>query len=193
MVSRCKWCGKITNELTLYRDAIGEEHNICSSCLENAENNKCRKCGVITDSLLILDGLCTTCVQVKINEQSRRKEEARMGVDRELTDSIISELELTDEDYEQWLTMGKTFSDSDMANSVELKRIWIMVKLNASGIYDNDVIGDNIEDIESLLDRNFSKLVRRKCKLLIALTPQDRQLIRESNVVDYENKVYILE
>ena len=192
MVSKCIWCSKITQELTPYKDAIGETHYICSKCLENVENNKCRKCGTITDSLMMIDGLCTTCVQLKINEQSRRKEEARMGVDREISDGL-AQLELTDEDYEQWLTMGNTFNNSDMSKSTELKRIWIMVKLNASGIYDNDIIIEHIEDIENLLDRNFSKLVKRKCKLLIAITPQDRQTIRESNVLDYENKVYILE
>jgi hypothetical protein len=187
-MGKCEWCGKNVETLEIYTDAIGEIHNICSKCKEKVDSCLCRKCGVPTDPSMMINGLCMNCVQADIKERSKRKEEARLGVDSQLLESIT----FTDKDYEQWLTFGKTFSPSDMKSSKELKRIWIMVKFNASGIYDNSVISENLVAIETLLDRNFSKLIGNKCNIIIGNTSEQRKIVRNSEVIDYEDEVYIL-
>jgi hypothetical protein len=140
----------------------------------------------------MIDGLCTNCIQVNIREKSKKQEEVRLGVDRQLLDNITSDLTFTDADYEKWITLGKSFSSDSMRDSKELRRIWIMVKFNAAGIYDNNVIADNFKDIEALLDRNFSKLINNTCRILIGNTGEARRIVKNSTVIDYENEVYIL-
>ncbi|MBO5388637.1 MAG: hypothetical protein J6A59_10935 [Lachnospiraceae bacterium] len=191
-MSKCEWCGKISNDLVIYTDAIGDNKSICAECKKSVDACECRKCGTITDPNMMIDGLCTNCVQVNLQMKSKRKEEVRLGVDRGMLENITSEMTFTDEDYERWLTMGKTFSSENMKDSRELRRIWIMVKFNAAGIYDGKVISDNFSDIETLLDRNFSKLINNTCKILIGNTGEARKVVRQSTVIDYENQVYIL-
>ena len=191
-MNKCEWCGKVSDSLEIYTDAIGDNHSICSNCKKSVDECECRKCGTITDPNMMIDGLCTNCIQASIKEKSKRKEEVRLGVDRGLLDTITSDLTFTDADYEKWLTFGKSFSSDNMKNSKELRRIWIMVKFNAAGIYDNKVISENFSDIEVLLDRNFSKLINNTCKILIGNTGEARRIVRNSEVIDYENEVFIL-
>lgn len=191
-MSKCEWCGKVTDNLESYTDAIGESHSICASCKQSVDNCECRKCGTMSDPNMMIDGLCTNCIQANLKMKSKKKEEVRMGVDRDLLSSITSDMTFTDADYEAWLTMGKTFSPDNMKDSKELRRIWIMVKFNAAGIYDGKIISENFADIETLLDRNFSKLVNNTCRILIGNTGEARKIVRNSTVIDYENEVYIL-
>lgn len=188
---KCEWCGR-TVELVQYKDAIGEVHNICKSCKTKVDSCKCRKCGTIVDPNMMIDGLCTNCIQVKMRDKSRKREEAMMGVD---SDPFLEarELQMTNEDYERWLTFDSTYSPKDMKESRELRRLWILVKLNAVGIYDNELISNNFVNIELLLNRNFSKLVNNKCKIVIDNSSEVRKVIRNSDVIDYEYKVYILQ
>ena len=189
----CDFCGASKENLFPYRDAIGSNYNICEDCKDKVDSCVCRKCGSIVDPSFMIKGLCTNCIQADIHESSKRKEEARLGVSIEPDDSIIaSDIEFSDEDYENWLTMGNTFTPSDMKSSVELRWIWILVKLNAAGVYDNKVILENFPDIEELLDRSFTRLLNNKCRILIGNTPELRQKVRESTVIDYKNQVYIL-
>lgn len=190
-MSTCEWCKKKVENLEMYTDAIGTVHYVCEACKKTVDAYECRKCGTITDPSMMIDGLCTTCIQVNLHEKNKRKEEVRLGVDRDMLGSITSEFTFTDKDYEQWLTMGKAFSPDNM-NSREMRRLWIMVKLNAAGIYDSKVISKHFKDIETLLDRNFSKLVNNTCRLLVGNTGETRKIVRQSTVIDYENEVYIL-
>jgi len=187
----CQWCGKITDDLKEYTDALDNTYQVCAECFQGTEDCICRKCGSTVDPSFMINGLCTNCIQADMKLKSKRQEEARMGIDTDLTNVLSSDLELTDKDYEKWMTMGKAFSPDNM-KSVELRRLWIMVKLNATGIYDNEIISKNFTDIEVLLDRSFSKLVNNKCKILIGSTAETRKLVRESTVIDYEKEVYII-
>ena len=190
-MARCEWCGKATEEREIYTDAIGENHSICASCKETVDDCTCRKCGSTVDPHLMINGLCTNCIQLELKNKSKKREEVQMGVDSDVISDLTSEIEFTDEEYEKWLTWGHAFSPENM-NVKELRRMWIMVKLNAAGVYDNSVISKNFPDIELLLDRNFSKLVKQKCRILIGNSGETRRIVRESKVIDYENEVYIL-
>lgn len=189
-MNKCEWCNKVTSELFSYTDAIGEEHKICQSCKNSVDACECRKCGTVTDPSMMIDGLCTTCIQVKLRDKSKRQEEVRMGIDAPTIEET-GDLELTDEDYERWMLLGKNFSPNDM-KSVEMRRLWIMVKFNAAGIYDNKTISENLENIEILLERNFSKLVNNKCRIIIGNTAENRQIVKQAEVIDYEDEAYIL-
>lgn len=190
-MSKCEWCGRLVDELHIHTDAIGDNHSICNNCLQDVEDCVCRKCGNPVDPSLMINGLCTTCIQADMKIKSKRREEVRMGVDVGMYDCITSDVEFTEDEYERWLTMGKTFSPEDMSIK-ELRNLWIMVKLNAAGIYDREVVAKNFSNIEALLDRNFSKLIHNKCRIVIGNTADTRRIVRSSRVIDYENEVYIL-
>ena len=194
VMAKCSWCGKLTKSLNTVEDNFVKAH-LCMDCNSAYNNAVCIKCGRVTDNqtLLQLKGICLSCLQLKLNEKSKKQEEIAMGVDRDALDQIRSEVVFTDEDYEQWLTMGKAFSPDDMQNSRELRRLWIIVKLNASGVYDGNVISDNIAAIETLLDRNLQKLINRRCRVVIANTSDLRREVLQETVIDYEEQVYILD
>lgn len=195
-MGNCVWCGKESSSLIPYVDVLGDTYNICESCNETVvEGCECRKCGDTVDPLMMINGMCTNCIQAEITNKSRKQEEVRrrVGVD------IISEMdngedsvELTDEDYEHWITFSNKYSKTDIMRSQELKRMWVLIKLNATGVYDNKVIGENFKDIEELLDRNFTKMIGKRCRIVIADTASARKMVRDNEVVDHSNKVYIL-
>jgi hypothetical protein len=126
-----------------------------------------------------------------LHESARRKEEVRLGVDPELTE-VESGTELSEDDFQMWLTLGKSYSPQDMARSQELKRIWIMVKLGTAGISNVDNMSEYIDCMEVLLDRNFSKLVGTRCNIIVAKDSEGRRQVRQSEIIDYEKDVYIV-
>lgn len=191
-MGKCEWCGKQVGELLNYTDALGDVHFICKDCMKSVDGCECRKCSATVDTSMMINGLCTNCIQAELMVKSKKREEARIGVDKGFIDTVSSELTLTDQDYERWMTLGKSFSPADMKNSRELRRMWVMVKFNAAGIYDGETISKHSPDIEKLLDRNFSKLVGNKCRILIANTAETRKIVRQYEVIDYENEAYIL-
>ena len=191
-MAKCSWCGKVTTQPQMIDGADGS-YKVCTACAEKFKNNQCRKCGSVVSADLLIQGMCMTCFQLQLNEKAKRQEEIASGVDRDAIDIIKSEVVFTDEDYEQWLTMGRAFSPDDMQNSRELRRLWILVKLNASGVYDGNVISDNIADIETLLDRNLQKLINRKCRIVVASNSKLRREVLQETIIDYEGQVYILE
>lgn len=184
-MNRCEWCGKAAEKLNSITDEYGDKYNICSSCEVSNRNHECIKCGnLITFGI---KGMCTTCYQVKMNDLERRKEEALNGVPE------TSALSFTDEEYEQWLTMGNAYSPADIQKSRELRRIWIIVKLGAAGITDAELISENFKDIEVLLNRCFTKLIHNKCRLLLSVDDTSRKAIKAGNIIDSEKSVYIIE
>lgn len=184
-MNKCEWCGKTAEKLNSITDEYGDIYHICDKCNTANTNHECIKCGsLITFGI---KGMCTTCYQVKMNSMEKRKEEALSGVVE--TDG----LEFTDNEYEQWLTMGRTFTPNDIKKSRELRRIWIIVKLSAAGITDTNLISENFSDIEKVLDRSFSKLINNKCKLLLSTNAESRKAIKKGNIIDNEHLVYILE
>lgn len=191
-MQRCEWCGKQTDDIVDYTDAIGDKHKVCKSCHKTVDDCECRKCGETVDSSMMINGLCMNCIQAEIMLKSKKREEVRMGVDSDILDTMSSEISITKTDYEKWLTMGKTFSPNDMQKSKELRRLWIMVKFNAIGIYDPETISKHIGSIEIILDRNLSKLVGNKCRIIIANDAKTRSIVRQQDVLDYEKEVYII-
>ena len=191
-MGKCEWCGK-EGKMNTYADAFGDNYEICDECKSTAEKGKCRVCGESVDVSMMIKGLCTNCIQADMYEQGKKFEESRIGVGDEFRGIASSaELELTDEEYEQWLLMGNTFSHEEFRDSTLLRKIWIMVKLFESGKITNEILEANMVDIEETLDRSFSKMIGVKCLVMIAETPEDRRVIREHEIIDTQNKVFIL-
>lgn len=187
-MKRCDWCGKISNTLFSYESILGGDVEICENCNDTSRRYECRKCGTIVDPSTLVDGMCLNCVQIEYNKRTKMREELRAGV----SDIVASDTEISEEDYDRWMTLGHTFTSNDLKNDAVLRKLWIIVKFNCAGIYDNKIIDDNYCDIEELLDRNLSNLIGKKCKIVIADTPESRKLIKQSDVIDYKNKTYII-
>ena len=139
-----------------------------------------------------IQGKCETCYQLEMVERQKRQSEVQQGLvdfDDEVNERQVK---ITESDFQKWLTMSNTFKPSDLARSIELKRLWIFVKLRLAGIYDNDVINENMGDLEILLNRCFSKLVGNKCRLFIVSTSRDMQRIKRDEIIDFEGNSYIL-
>ena len=58
---------------------------------------------------------------------------------------------------------------------------------------DSKTAMQGFEDLEKLLDTCFMKLINRKCRIIIANSPENRKLIKSSEVIDYRNDVFIVE
>lgn len=187
---KCEWCNKRVDKLNNITDSFEMKYyNVCDSCKESVDNSKCIECGEI--SSILIKGRCTRCYQALEYKKQKQSEEAIAGVSD--VDNITDNMEFTEDEYERWITQRKTYSPNDIKNSAELKRIWIMVKLMSTGLTDQKVIDNHIDDIETLIDRCFSKLINNKCRLIIANSSEARKLIRSSRVIDHLNDVVIIE
>ena len=76
-----------------------------------------------------IQGKCETCYQLEMVERQKRQSEVQQGLvdfDDEVNERQVK---ITESDFQKWLTMSNTFKPSDLARSIELKRLWIFVKL----------------------------------------------------------------
>jgi len=189
-MKECAYCGKKVETLVKVSDSFEDSYNVCNECKEKLDAGVCRVCGKPMD--INIQGKCETCYQLEMVERQKRQSEVQQGLvdfDDEVNERQVK---ITESDFQKWLTMSNTFKPSDLARSIELKRLWIFVKLRLAGIYDNDVINENMGDLEILLNRCFSKLVGNKCRLFIVSTSRDMQRIKRDEIIDFEGNSYIL-
>ena len=188
-MKECAYCGKKVETLIKVEDSFEDRYDVCQECKDTLDKKVCRQCGKPMD--INIQGKCETCYQLEMIERQRRQSEVQQGlaIDFEEDDRQVK---MTEDDFQKWLTMNNTFGPADLARSIELKRLWIFVKLRVAGIYDNDVINENMEDLETLLNRCFKKLVGNKCRLFIASTSRDMQRIKRDEIIDFEGNSYIL-
>lgn len=202
-MARCDWCGKNVKTLEIITDSMGETANVCNSCKASSDAHECIRCGNVSD--MLFKGKCMNCVQVDNYKKQVRQDEVALGIstmeDLESADvdskmakksNYCAEFDLSDDEYDNWMTMGNTVSPKDIKGDPQLRRIWLIVKLNAAGL-PLSAINNYIEDLETLLDSCFMKLINRKCKIIIANSSENRKLIKASTVIDYRNDVFIVE
>lgn len=190
-MATCEWCKKTAKNPNVVSDSFGDTSNVCDECKASIDNHECIKCGTVTD--LLLKGRCMNCYQVILQSKAKKKEEVLTGmIGADDEDNVFaSDVEFTDKEYEQWLTMGNTVSPSDIKGDIRLRRLWIIVKLSATGL-DAGLINEYIEDVEKLLDVCFSKLINNKCRIIIANTPENKKKVKSGEIIEYLNDVYIL-
>lgn len=184
----CAWCGKLTNDLITYK---GDK--VCKKCHSSVTSSKCRKCGELFPEENMFRGLCISCLQVEEVERAKRREEALVGIDVNTFDS--GETSFTEADFERWMTYDpdhRGFTPKDFKESMFLRRLWIMTKLNAAGIVDEAVINRSMADIEELIESNFSKLINNKCRFFIFNSMSDRRKAAGMKCIAHKNKVYIM-
>lgn len=184
----CVWCGKLTNDLVKYKG-----DNVCKKCHTSVTNSKCRKCGELFPEEVMLRGLCINCLQVEEIERAKRREDALVGIDVDSFDS--GETSFTEEEFEKWMTYDpdkRGYTPKDFKESMLLRRLWIMTKLNAAGIVDEAVINQNMTDIEELIEYNFSKLINNKCRFFIMNKVSDRKKTAGMKCIAHKGKVYIM-
>ena len=203
-MAKCDWCGKNVKTLEIITDSMGEVSNICDSCKKSNEVNECIRCGNVED--LLFKGRCMSCVQVENYKRQIRQNEVALGIssmddfndstraDAEMAkqSGYCAEFDFSTEEYDSWVTMGKSVSPKDIKGDPQLRRIWLIVKLNAAGL-PLSAINDYIEDLEKLLDACFMKLINQKCKIVIANSAENKKLIKSSMIIDYRNEVFIVE
>ena len=188
-MGKCDWCGA-EGEVRSYEDAFGDTYYVCKDCFEQASKHICRKCK--TESDILIKGYCESCIQGINFEQDKADEEERMGVGSDSIECAKGGVEMTDEMFESWLMLSKSYSPEDFARDRQLRFLWVMVKLRAVGIKDNKLIADKFGAIEKMLDRSFEKLKGTKCTLIIACTDEIKNWAESNEVIDKEEDVYIL-
>lgn len=202
-MAKCEMCGKNVKSLETVTDMMGNINKVCTNCKKSSDAHECIRCGNVSD--MLFKGKCMNCVQVENYKKQIKQNEVALGIssmddfnDEIKADSEIvkqsgycAELDFSDEEYDNWLTMGKTVSPKNIKDDPQLRRIWLIVKLNAAGL-PMSAINDYIEDLEKLLDTCFMKLINRKCRIIIANSSENRKLLKSSEIIDYRNSVFIV-
>ena len=193
MSNKCDWCNKGTDELFDFSN-FGVVSHICKECNDSIQKSECRKCHTKISMVTAINGMCNNCFIDNQVDELKEQEEIMLGLGtNEFTDTGV---ELSERDVENWLTLRtsrSSFGPADLLKYKQLKKLWIIVKLNAVGIYDDEVINSNMQDIEELVDYNIRNLMNKKCRIIICNTKEDRQTIKESNIICNKGKVYIIE
>lgn len=193
MSNKCDWCNKGTDELFDFNN-FGVISHICKECNDSVQKSECRICHIKISMVTAINGMCNNCFIDNQVDELKEQEEIMLGLGtNEFTDTGV---ELSERDVENWLTLRtskNSFGPADLLKYKQLKKLWIIVKLNAVGIYDDEIINSNMQDIEELVDYNIRNLMNKKCRIIICNTKEDRQTIKESNIICNKGKVYIIE
>lgn len=179
----CSWCHKETDRLT--SDNVGGELvMICRDCHEKVSKSICRKCGDVY--VTGIEGMCLSCAQIENAKKAKKRSEILAGVDWDLISDCISDTEFTEEDYERWTTFGQGNFTPEIRR--ENRRRWIAEKLVGMG-YPLVIIENNLDDIESLLEEHFSKILKNKIKIVIRTS--STKSIRGLQLLARKNNVFI--
>jgi len=202
MVKRkCDFCGKKVENLVEYTDVFDSNYNICDECNAKVKTGRCRKCnGILGDAGIL--GLCMNCSQSVIHTEEKKKQDAQQGLGNggvEVEDGLVVWDKLTDEEFLMFQMIKNSstnetpFTFRDLEKNKALRYLWIKVKLNASGIFDNETILKYSPEIEELLERNMVGLRGNKCKLLVITNENGRKAAREyGSVIDCTDNILIV-
>jgi len=182
----CEWCGK-ESAVMKHIDGVGNEHKICRKCMTRLSNGKCQRCGKSINKFEAVNGKCSACYQLEIRERALAREEEEMGVSEDVLDFKIEKSKMTDEQYSEMLALGTDKNMQNLLQSKVAKRMWIMVKFNEAGIYDNDTISKHFKDVESMMIRSMDKLVNNPCELVI-----DSRKLNGKTIIDSENGAFLV-
>lgn len=69
-----------------------------------------------------------------------------------------SESEMSDKEFNSWLTLGNEFSDEYSRNDETMQRMLILTKIEASHI-DKKLVANNMKDIVSIIQDNINNLI----------------------------------
>lgn len=188
MANICELCGaRVNADLKEFNDSFGDAVKICKKCYDRVSNSDCFKCG---KKGIQMGGKCATCCQIDAYKRNKKTYE----VENDLGDLADIQTDMTEEQFERWLTGYPIFSFKDMETDPLLRKIWIMTKLRGVGIVDEGIINDHYEDIEAIINNNLKSLKNTHCRMIIAYTPELRKLIRKysgDGILAMQNDVYL--
>lgn len=104
-MGKCEWCGKKADVLTKV-SSLGTAYKICNLCQAAHESDICISCGetIIGDGSI--KGRCYACSQADYEERQREAEKIANEV-ADYSDIYSTGIEMTEEDYERWVTFGQ--------------------------------------------------------------------------------------
>lgn len=182
-MGKCQWCSKDTEATAIVQDSYGNKYKVCKSCFKHSKEHKCIKCN--KSSKIIVRGLCSNCYQLVAMKMQR-------DLDGNTIDEGFNIESMNPEEYERWMTMGKSMSPDEIRSNKELQKMWTMLKFKLAGITDATVIQDNFENVLKIIDRSAEKLIGNKCKLAVADSKDKLNKEEQQKIIDSEGKVYII-
>lgn len=187
-MTKCEWCNSETEKLFKV-SSLGTEYNVCKSCYDASEAEICIKCkGPITGHGSI-KGLCYGCSQAEYEDKQRKEEELASGVALELLEAYSNGVEITEEDYNHWMTFSQgTFSPAYLK---ECRQNWLRKKLIEQGGWSSDLVESNLDAIESLMEKHISKVLNGKYMLVYYDPKNTKQRIRQ--FIDHTGHIFLVE
>ncbi len=88
--------------------------------------------------------------------------------------------EMSDEEFDGWMTIGKEFSDDSSRNDDTMQKMLIMTKISQAHL-DKSIIDNNIGIITDLIKENMQSLVGKHFK--IVYIDNDAELSLYANVL----------
>lgn len=100
-------------------------------------------------------------VNINFDELNKKEPTIKKGeaIDEMMSGYIVpSESEMSDNEFNSWLTLGKEFSNEYYRNDETMQRMLILTKIEASHI-DKKLVTSNMEDIISIIQDNINNLI----------------------------------
>lgn len=100
-------------------------------------------------------------VNINFDELNKKEPTIKKGeaIDEMVSGYIApSESEMSDNEFNSWLTLGKEFSNEYYRNDETMQRMLILTKIEASHI-DKKLVTSNMEDIISIIQDNINNLI----------------------------------
>lgn len=100
-------------------------------------------------------------VNINFDELNKKEPTIKKGetIDEMVSGYIApSESEMSDAEFNSWMTLGKEFSNEYYRNDETMQRMLILTKIEASHI-DKELVTSNMEDIISIIQDNINDLI----------------------------------
>lgn len=159
-IEMCEWCGAVVDET---HNVVGEQ--VCNECYNNYQRRTCRQCGCVTDTREMYKGLCIECAQ----DEVRSIEEYKEFVENDLTGVYIGE-SMSDEQYNEVMSKGvnkDSIGPEDIVTNTVMRKIFILVKVTASGTADKGKVEKNMRELDELVLKNINRIIGVDSKLAV--------------------------
>lgn len=162
-MAKCDICGIEVSSLSIRTDSFGTDYAVCKSCAAKIDNKQCIKCGKQLENGMSISFMCDKCYQSRAYELSKLYDQ----MDDISDEQDDTNEELTDAEFDKFLTSGNSFSFEDIENSQELRALWVMFKLSAIGLANNESLSAYFSNAMALLNDHIEELRGHKCEYII--------------------------
>lgn len=142
----CAWCHKSTNKMVRC-SSLGNEYEVCMVCAQAFKKKVCRICGTPVGDTAI-EGCCIMCAQKDYYEHKK--------VTPETEQAVGSGEPMTEDSFKRWMTFSQ--GNFTPQKHRESRRKWLATKLSGVKTWTPGDIEANIEDIDTLVEKNFYKV-----------------------------------